>query len=133
LSPWADLTQSGDSIAANAGVDPSVTGKALQIRADDYLSGADPLDSLASPLFGDLAGLPPLLIQAGGHEVLMDDAVRLAAKAAAADVDVTLDIVSSVPHVFQAFAGILDEGAAALDRVAAFIAGRRLTGLAGQR
>ena len=127
LSPWADLTQSGDSISANAGVDPSVTGQALQIRADDYLSGTDPRDPMASPVFGDLAGLPPLLIQAGGHEVLLDDAVRLAAKAAADDVDVTLDIVSAVPHVFQAFASILDEGAAALDRVAAFIAGRQLT------
>lgn len=130
LSPWADLTQSGDSILANADVDPSLSGKALQIRADDYLSGADPRDPMASPLFGDLAGLPPLLIQAGGHEVLLDDAVRLAAKAAAGNVDVTLDIVSGVPHVFQAFAGILDEGAAALDRVAAFITGRQLTGQA---
>jgi monoterpene epsilon-lactone hydrolase len=126
LSPWADLTQSGDSISAKADVDPSVTGRALQIRADDYLSDADPLDPLASPVFGDLAGLPPLLIQAGSHEVLLSDAVRLAAKAAADDVDVTLDVVPGVPHVFQAFAGILDEGAAALDRVAAFITGRLL-------
>ena len=68
-----------------------------------------------------LAGLPPLLIQAGSHEVLLDDAIRLAARAARDDVAVTLDVVPGVPHVFQAFAALLDEGEAALTRAGAFL------------
>ncbi len=121
LSPWIDLTQSGTSITAKADVDPSMTGRALSVRAADYLNGADPHTDLASPLFADLSGLPPLLIQAGSHEVLLDDALRLAAKAASDDVDVSVDIVAGAPHVFQAFAAVLDEAAAALDRAAAFL------------
>jgi len=94
---------------------------ALQTRAADYLAGTDPADPLVSPIFADLFGLPPLLIQAGSHEVLLDDATRLAAKAAADDVAVILDITPGVPHVFQAFAALLDEGDAALNRAARFI------------
>ena len=75
-----------------------------------------PLLGLISPVFADLSGLPPLIIQAGTHEVLLDDAVRLARQAATADVAVTLDITPGVPHVFQAYYPILDEAAAALDR-----------------
>ncbi len=67
-------------------------------------------------MFADLSGLPPLIIQAGSHEVLLDDAVRLARQAATADVEVTLDITPGVPHVFQAYHPILDEASAALDR-----------------
>jgi acetyl esterase/lipase len=78
-------------------------------------------------LFADLSGLPPLIIQAGTHEVLLDDAVRLAQQAAIADVEVTLDITPGVPHVFQAYHAILDEGAAALDR-----AGRLLSAQLGK-
>ena len=75
-----------------------------------------PALGLISPIFADLSGLPPLIIQAGTHEVLLDDAVRLAQQAATADVEVTLDITPGVPHVFQAYHPILDEAAAALDR-----------------
>jgi acetyl esterase/lipase len=121
LSPWIDLTQSGASITAKADVDPSMTGHALSVRAADYLNGTDPRTDLASPVFADLSGLPPLLIQAGSHEVLLDDALRLAAKAASDNVDVSLDVVAGAPHVFQAFAAVLDEAAAALDRAAAFL------------
>ncbi|WP_371476493.1 alpha/beta hydrolase [Kitasatospora sp. NBC_00315] len=128
LSPWIDLTQSGDSITAKADVDPSMTGRALSVRAVDYLNGADPRTDLASPLFADLSGLPPLLIQAGSHEVLLDDALRLAAKAASDNVDVSLDVVAGAPHVFQAFAAVLDEAAAALDRAAAFLRTRLTIG-----
>src|SRR5207237_9743844 len=71
---------------------------------------------LPVPLVPYLAALPPLIIQAGTHEVLLDDAVRLAQQAATADVEVTLDITPRVPHVFQAYSPILDEAAAALDR-----------------
>ena len=74
-----------------------------------------------SPVYGSLAGLAPLLIQAGSHEILLDDAIRLAARAAYDDVAVTLDVVPGVPHVFQAFAAILDEAEAALTRAGAFL------------
>ncbi|MFD4880551.1 alpha/beta hydrolase [Streptomyces sp. NPDC058420] len=121
LSPWTDLTQSGATMASRAEADPALTPEALKIRAADYLAGADPRTALASPLFADLRGLPPLLIQAGGREILLDDALRLAARAARADVPVTLQTFPGAPHVFQGFAPLVDEAARALDHVAAFI------------
>jgi len=118
-----DLTVSGDSYRTNADRDPNITAAAIATRADDYLrgTGTAPDDPLVSPIFADLAGLPPMLIQAGSHEVLLDDATTLAVRAAAHDVDVVLDITPGVPHVFQAFAAVLDEGDAALNRAADFV------------
>ena len=121
LSPITDLTVTGSSYAGKAHADPAVTARAIRTRAADYLAGADPADPRVSPLSADLTGLPPLLIQAGSHEVLLDDATRLAARAAADDVAVILDITPGVPHVFQAFAALLDEADAALNRAARFI------------
>ncbi|MCX5374763.1 alpha/beta hydrolase [Streptomyces sp. NBC_00103] len=121
LSPWADLTQSGGTMTSRADTDPALTRGALEIRAADYLDGADPRTPLASPLHADLRGLPPLLIQAGGREILLDDALRLAARAAHADVPVTLRTFPGAPHVFQGFAAVVEEAALALDQVAAFI------------
>jgi epsilon-lactone hydrolase len=95
--------------------------EALQARVTDYTSGQDAALALISPVFADLSGLPPLIIQAGTHEVLLDDAVRLARQAATADVEVTLDITPQVPHVFQAYYPLLDEAAAALDRAGQFL------------
>ena len=121
LSPMTDLTATGGSYAGKAHADPAISARAIRTRAADYLAGTDPADPLVSPVFADLTGLPPLLIQAGSHEVLLDDATRLAAKAAADDVAVILDITPGVPHVFQAFAALLDEGDAALNRAARFV------------
>jgi acetyl esterase/lipase len=121
FSPMTDLTVSSDSFITKADADPSVSAAAIRTRVNDYLSGTDATDPLVSPIFADLSGLPPLLIQAGTHEVLLDDATRLAVKAAADHVAVVLDVTPGVPHVFQAFAGILDEGNAALDRAARFV------------
>jgi epsilon-lactone hydrolase len=121
LSPMTDLTVSGASFAGKAAVDPNITAQAIRNRVEDYLRGTDPADPRVSPAFADLRGLPPLLVQVGSHEVLLDDATQLAVRAAADDVAVTLDVTPGVPHVFQAFAGVLDEGAAALDRAAAFV------------
>jgi monoterpene epsilon-lactone hydrolase len=121
LSPMTDLTVSGSSYAGKAHADPAISERAIRTRVADYLAGTDPADPLVSPIFADLSGLPPLLIQAGSHEVLLDDATRLAAKAAADDVAVILDITPGVPHVFQAFAALLDEGDAALNRIARFV------------
>ena len=116
MSPYADLTLAGTSMDTKAGADPLLSRENLQARVPDYTAGQDAAAGLISPVFADLSGLPPLIIQAGSHEVLLDDAVRLARQAAAADVEVTLDITPGVPHVFQAYYAILDEAAAALDR-----------------
>ena len=116
MSPYADLTLSGATMQAKRDADPLFTPQAFPARVADYTAGQDPALGLISPIFADLSGLPPLIIQAGTHEVLLDDAVRLARQAATADVQVTLDITPQVPHVFQAYYPILDEAAAALDR-----------------
>jgi len=116
MSPYADLTLAGATMETKREVDPLMSPQALRPRVTDYTSGQDAALGLISPIFADLSGLPPLVIQAGTHEVLLDDAVRLARQAATADVEVTLDITPGVPHVFQAYWPILDEAAAALDR-----------------
>jgi epsilon-lactone hydrolase len=116
MSPYADLTLSGTTMETKREADPLLSRELLQPRVTDYMSGQDAARGLVSPIFADLSGLPPLIIQAGTHEVLLDDAVRLARQAAIADVKVTLDITPGVPHVFQAYHPILDEAAAALDR-----------------
>ena len=120
FSPWTDLTVSGDSTVSKADLDPALTPQGLRTRARDYLGETDPATPLASPIFADLTGLAPLLIQAGSHEILLDDAVRLAARAAAHDVPVQLQVWPQVPHVFQGFAALLDEAVEALDSAAAF-------------
>jgi epsilon-lactone hydrolase len=116
MSPYADLTLSGATMDTKREADPLFTPEAFPPRVADYTSGHDPALGLISPIFADLSGLPPLIIQAGTHELLLDDAIRLARQAATADVQVTLDITPGVPHVFQAYYPILDEAAAALDR-----------------
>ena len=138
MSPWADLTLSGDSISAKAAVDPALTPEGLRRRAVDYVADGDRTADLVSPIFADLTGLPPLLIQAGSHEILLDDATRLASRAAAADVAVRLEVTPGVPHVFQGFAAMLDEADAALTSAGEFLrahlagpqpgSGRRVTG-----
>jgi acetyl esterase/lipase len=121
MSPYADLTLAGTTIDAKGALDPLLSRENLQPRVTDYTSGQDAALGLISPIFADLSGLPPLVIQAGSHEVLLDDAVRLARTAATADVEVTLEITPGVPHVFQAYHPILDEAAAALDRAGRFL------------
>ena len=121
MSPYVDLTLSGETLAAKREVDPLLTPDGLRARVPDYVGGADASDPLISPIFGDLRELPPLLIQVGSHEVLLSDALRLAARAAISDVPVTLDVTPGVPHVFQAYAGLLDEAGAALDRASDFL------------
>jgi monoterpene epsilon-lactone hydrolase len=121
MSPYVDLTLSGETLIDREALDPVLTPDGLRARVPDYVGGADAGDPLISPIFGDLSGLPPLLIQVGSHEVLLSDALRLAARAALSDVEVTLEVTPGVPHVFQGFAGLLDEAGAALDRAADFL------------
>ena len=116
MSPYADLTLAGATMETKSKADPLLSREALQARVTDYTTGQDAALGPISPVFAGLSGLPPLIIQAGTHEVLLDDAVRLARQAATADVEVMLDITPRVPHVFQAYYPILDEAAAALDR-----------------
>jgi len=119
FSPWADITRSGASMRTKDGADPLFTFGAMGWYADRYVPAGDRSAPLASPVFANLTGLPPLLIQAGSHEVLLDDAIRLAANAARDDVDVALQVTADVPHVFQ-LAADLDEAGEALDEVARF-------------
>jgi acetyl esterase/lipase len=116
MSPYVDLTLAGGTMETKRAADPLLRPEALRARVGDYTAGQDAALRLISPIFADLSGLPPLIIQVGTNEVLLDDAIRLARQAATADVQVTLDVTPRVPHVFQSFSAILDEGAAALDR-----------------
>ncbi|WP_405149081.1 alpha/beta hydrolase [Sphaerisporangium sp. NBC_01403] len=123
FSPAVDLTLSGASMRSKDGVDPIFAPADLEWLFDRYLAGGDGAAPEASPVFADLTGLPPLLIQVGSSELLLDDAVRLAGRAGADEVAVTLEVVPRQPHVFQ-----LDdasaEAAAALERAGRFLATR---------
>ena len=127
LSPWTDLTQSGPSMTANATKDPMVGKDDLDEYAAWYAGDADPAGPLLSPVFADLGGLPPMIIQVGEPETLLDDATRTAATAEAAGVDVTLDVWPEVFHVWQASAGMTPEGDRAAEALGSFLAGQ-LTG-----
>jgi acetyl esterase/lipase len=121
LSPWVDLELVGASMSERAELDPMVQRDGLSQMAAFYLAGLDPRTPLASPLHAELAGLPPLLVQVGTAETLYDDAARLAERAEAAGVDVTLEPWEDMIHVFQAFAGMLPEGERAIDRLGEFV------------
>jgi acetyl esterase/lipase len=121
FSPWTDLASTGASIVTNDGRDPMFHGAALARAAKLYLGDADPKNLGASPLYGRFDDLPPLLIQAGDTEVLLDDSVRVAEKARAAGVIVDLEIWMNVPHCFQLCAPFMPEANRALARAAAFI------------
>lgn len=122
FSPGLDKTRSGASMESKAGVDPFFTRESFVYTDAIYLAGQYPNHELVSPSrFADLRGFPPLLLQVGTNEVLLDDSTLMADRARAADVDVILDITADVPHVFQTFAGVLDEADQALDRAALFI------------
>src|ERR1700730_15855159 len=97
MSPYADLTLAGATMETKREADPLLSPQALHARVTDYTSGQDAALGLISPIFAELSGLPPLIIQAGTHEVLLDDAIRLARVAATADVEVTLDITPGCP------------------------------------
>jgi acetyl esterase/lipase len=121
LSPWLDLTLSGESMTTKAGEDPLVTRDGLAQMAALYLGGADPRAPLASPLFADLDGLPPLLVQVGTAETLLDDSVRFAARARAAGVDVELEPWEEMIHVWHSFATMIPEGKRAIARIGEYL------------
>jgi len=121
LSPWVDLEGLGDSMRTKAEADPMVQRDGLLKMAALYLDGADPRAPLAAPLHADLAGLPPLLVQVGTAETLLDDATRIAERARAAGVAVELEAFDDLIHVFQAFAPVVPESLEAIAKITAFV------------
>ena len=120
ISPWVDMEGTGESMTTRALADPMITRELLLQIAAIFLGDADPKDPLAAPLHGELAGLPPILIQVGDAEVLLDDATRFAAKATAAGVDVTLEVWPEMVHVWHASAGFVPESDQAIARIAEY-------------
>jgi epsilon-lactone hydrolase len=121
LSPWVDLEGTGASFTAKAAADPFVRKEMIEFFAQQYLGGRDPRTPLAAPIYADLHGLPPLLIQVGTAEILLDDATRVAERAKAAGVEVSLEVWDDMIHVWQLFAPLLPEGQQAIERIGAFI------------
>jgi monoterpene epsilon-lactone hydrolase len=121
ICPWVDLEITGKSMDTNADADPLVKRDVVTNMAAAYLQGQDPRTPLASPLHADLKGLPPLLIQVGTAETLLDDASRLAERARSAGVDVTYDAWPDMIHVWQGFGSFLPEGRQAIKRIGEFI------------
>jgi len=121
VSPWVDLQMTGASLAEKAVADPQISKSYLEELASAYLAGADPANPLVSPLNADLAGLPPLLVQVGSAETLLDDAVRTARRAGAADVRVNLEIWPHMIHAWHLWAAQLEAGRRAIASAGAFI------------
>ncbi len=124
ISPWTDMQATGDSMRSNVKNDPMVEPGGLMGMAKMYLGNADPTQPTAAPLHGNFAGLPPLLIQVGALETLLDDATRVADKTRAADVDVTLEVWPEMVHVWHLFAPMLPEGRDAILRIGEFLKAR---------
>jgi len=122
LAPWADLAATGASIQSNSGTDAWVFGEAVAVGARLYLGSVPATYPLASPLYGDLSGLPPLVIHASESEVLRDDALRLADKARRSGVPVRLRMWRGLPHVWQGFLPFIPEARESLEEIAAFLA-----------
>lgn len=125
LSPWFDMRASGESYDTNADKDCLISRPVILGMAGAFLGAAgDPDDPLASPLHAELAGLPPMLIQVGSVEALLDDSRNFAARAKAAGVDVTLEIIPDMQHVFHILAGAAPEADAAIANIAAWLRAR---------
>ena len=117
LSPWLDVEGTGESMTTRADLDMLVSPAGQAIGRRMYLAGHDPRDPLISPIYADLSGLPPLYIQVGDHECLLDDSTRLASNAQRDGVDVQLDVFPEMQHVFQLSAGNLPEADDAVQRI----------------
>ncbi len=121
LSPWTDLTNSGASFTENADKDTLCWRNAQNLFGDYYAAGQDKSDPLISPLFGELSGLPPMLLFAGGDELMRDDAVRFAEKASAAGVDAAVHIGEGLFHCYPALAPLFPEAVEAYNEICAFL------------
>ena len=121
ISPWVDLVGTGQTMETKASIDPMVGREALTFFADLYMSGADPAQPLASPLYADLSGLPPLLVQVGTAETLLDDSRRLVARARHAGTDATYVEWADMPHIWHIFAPLLQASRDAITELGAFV------------
>ena len=121
FSPWTDLAVTGASMKTNAARDPLLVSEGIEAITGAYLGGADPRNPLASPLYGDYAGLPPLIFYVGDSEILLDDTLRAAEKARAAGVKVESHVFEGVPHVWQIMARIMPEARRSMDDAATFL------------
>ncbi|MHA1912823.1 MAG: alpha/beta hydrolase [Promethearchaeota archaeon] len=121
LSPFMDLAVTGDSIKTKVEVDPLTTQEMLELDAKLYLAGEDARNPLASPLYADLKGLPPLYIQVGTAELLLDDSIRFVDAAKAAGVNVKFEIWDDMIHMFQMFAAMAPEGQDAINKIGEFV------------
>jgi epsilon-lactone hydrolase len=127
ISPWTDLSNSLPSIGGKAEVDPILMKSDLDTLAHNYLGNQNPRQPLASPLFGDWVGAPPMYIQVGGHEILHDDAVELSKTVAAAGVDVELEVAEECVHVYPQYSQLHPEGVRGVQNAAEYI--RRRLGI----
>jgi acetyl esterase/lipase len=121
ISPFTDMTLSGESMRSQGNLDPIMHPSCLPDFVRMYVTAADVRNPLASPVFGDFTGICPLLIQAGEHEIIRDDSTRVAAAACAVGVPVTLEIWPGMFHVFQSHEPLLPEARQAIDRMAEFM------------
>jgi monoterpene epsilon-lactone hydrolase len=121
VSPVFDLALTGESVKSRVSRDPMILPESLRLCSAAYLGGKDSRTPLASPLYADLHGLPPMLIEMGSEEMLRDDSVRLAEKAKQAGVDVSLEEWVDMIHVWHLFADRLEDGRAAIAGVGAFL------------
>jgi len=121
ISPWVDIAMTGDTMRTLAGDDPMVKPAGLAMMADWFMAGGDKRDPYASPLYADLAGLPPVLLHVGEVETLLDDSRRMHDRLVAAGVDSSLEIFPEMVHVFHVFCGVVPEADAALEQVAEFL------------
>jgi len=133
LSPWVDLACDSETYVTKADLDPMCDKEGLDEMAAAYAGEHDLRSPLVSPLHADLSGLPPLLVQVGTAEVLLDDSVRLADRARAAGVDVRLEAWDDLVHVFQAFGPLVPEAVEAVDGIGAFVQSRLGTQISAQR
>jgi len=121
ISPWVDMEGLGESMTTRADVDMLIDAEGMKEGAEMFLAGGDARDPLAAPLYGDFTGIPPLLIQVGDEETLLDDSTRLDTVASAAGVDTVLDVVPEMQHVFQLLVGTMPEADEAVARIAAWL------------
>ena len=121
ISPWSDMESTGGSMMTNSESDPSVSKERLLKLAGIYLNGKNPQAPLASPIHADLTGLPPLLLQVGSIEVLLDDSTMLKEQAHKAGVSVQMEVWDDMPHVWHHYAPILPEARKAISKIGEFL------------
>jgi monoterpene epsilon-lactone hydrolase len=121
ISPWTDLMGTGQTMETKADIDPMVNRAALDFFSDLYANGHDKKDPLISPLYADFAGLPPLLVQVGTAETLLDDSRRLVMRAKHAGVDVEYTEWEGMPHIWHIFAPLLQKSRDAIQELGAYV------------